>query len=113
MDHFPAFMMSNANRISAQSQSQGVRGWAYDGVDEKQMAYWVCETDGVSKEHVHEFDEYFVVVDGEYILEIGGVAVPLYKGDEYYIAAGIPHAGRFKAGTRTIHCFGGKRARYA
>jgi quercetin dioxygenase-like cupin family protein len=74
------------------------------------MAYWICETDRISKEHTHRFDEYFVVVEGEYILVIGGSDIILNKGDEYHIEAGIPHAGRFKAGTRTIHCFGGKRA---
>ena len=30
-------------------------------------------------------------------------------GQECYIPKGTPHAGRSIAGTRTIHCFGGKR----
>ena len=37
----------------------------------------------------------------------------LSKGDEYYIPKNIPHAGKFIAGTRTIHYFGGKRAERA
>lgn len=28
---------------------------------EKHAAYWSCEKDGVSKQHTHDFDEYFVV----------------------------------------------------
>lgn len=106
-------MTTMANAVSAASQSPGVIGWVYDGVDGKQMAYWICERDGVSQEHTHEYDEYFVVVEGEYILRIEGKAVVLHKGDEYHIASNIPHSGVFKAGTRTIHCFGGKRARLA
>jgi quercetin dioxygenase-like cupin family protein len=113
MDHFPAFMMSAANAVSSRSQSQGVRGWAFEGMDGKQMAYWLCERDGFSQEHVHDFDEYFVVVAGEYALELEGKTIVLRKGDEFHIAVGIPHAGRFKAGTRTLHCFGGRRAEYA
>ncbi|MGD8939532.1 MAG: cupin domain-containing protein [Gammaproteobacteria bacterium] len=110
MNRFPHFMTTKENAVASESQSSGVKGWVYDGVDGKQMAYWICETDGISEEHTHDFDEYFIVIEGEYILELGGASITLKKGDEYHIEAGIPHAGRFKAGTRTIHCFGGKRA---
>jgi quercetin dioxygenase-like cupin family protein len=113
MDDFPGFMTTSANAISATSQSEGVRGWVYDGDAGSQMAYWICQDDGISEEHVHDFDEYFVVVDGEYVLEVGSETVRLVDGDEYHLAAGVPHSGRFKAGTRTIHCFGGKRAERA
>jgi quercetin dioxygenase-like cupin family protein len=64
----------------------------------------------VSKEHTHDFEGYFMVIDGEYILEIEDKSIVLHKGDEYHIPEGIPQAGKFKAGTRTFHCFGGKRA---
>ena len=110
MDNFPSFMMSQENAVPAQSQSAGVKGWVYNGSDGKQTAYWVCEKDGVSNEHAHDFEEYFMVIAGEYVLEIEGESITLHKGDEYHIAKGIPHAGKFKAGTRTFHCFGGKRA---
>lgn len=103
-------MTTGANEVAAASQSVGVRGWVYDGVDGKQMAYWICMDDGVSNEHVHDFDEYFVVVSGEYALEAGGQTLRLGEGDEYHLPAGVPHSGAFRAGTRTIHCFGGKRA---
>jgi quercetin dioxygenase-like cupin family protein len=113
MNQFPQFMTTQENAVASESQSRGVRGWVYNGVDGKQMAYWICETDGVSNEHTHGFDEYFVVVEGEYVLQLGESDIVLKKGDEYYIEAGVPHAGRFKAGTRTIHCFGGRRATLA
>ena len=110
MNNFPSFMMTQTNAVPPQSQSEGVKGWVYSGIDGKQTAYWLCEKDGVSKEHSHDFDEYFFVIDGEYILEMDGKTIVLHKGDEYYIQKGDPHAGTFKAGTRTFHCFGGKRA---
>ncbi len=110
MDDFPEFMKDSENSIAAEDQSNGVRGWVYDGIDGKQMAYWICEIDGSSKEHVHDFDEYFIVVQGMFTLIIGGRRIDLCKGDEYFIAKNVPHAGEFKAGTRTIHCFGDKRA---
>jgi quercetin dioxygenase-like cupin family protein len=107
---FPEFMRSPENSIASKSQSKGVRGWVYDGADGKQMAYWICETDGTSAEHVHPYDEYFVVLQGVYTLIINGEKIHVRDGEEYYIAKNIPHAGEFTAGTRTIHCFGGKRA---
>jgi mannose-6-phosphate isomerase-like protein (cupin superfamily) len=110
MDDFPEFMKTPENSISASSQSKGIEGWVYDGVDGKQMAYWKCNFDGASNEHVHEFDEYFFVVQGVYTLIINGKRIPVRAGEEYFIPKGVSHAGEFIAGTRTIHCFGGKRA---
>jgi quercetin dioxygenase-like cupin family protein len=113
MKDFPDFMKSSGNRISTKSQSAGVRGWVYDGVDDSQMAYWICEVDGESAEHVHDYDEYFTVVQGKYTLIIDGQRIGIRKGGEYFIQKNTPHAGEFTAGTRTIHCFGGKRAERA
>ena len=113
MKDFPEFMKSTCNLISSKSQSSGVKGWMYDGADDNQMAYWICEIDGVSKEHVHDYDEYFTVVQGKYTLIFDGQRIDLCKGEEYFIPKNIPHAGEFIAGTRTIHCFGGKRAERA
>jgi mannose-6-phosphate isomerase-like protein (cupin superfamily) len=71
-----------------------------------QIAFWTCETDGRSPEHVHDFDEYFVVVQGKYTLIIAGEKIPLGVGQEYFIPKGMAHGGEYLAGTRTIHAFG-------
>lgn len=110
MKDFPEFMKTPENSVALKSQSERVKGWVYEGIDGKQMAYWICERDGVSKEHVHEFDEYFTVVQGMYTLIINEQRIDVCNGDEYFIPKNVPHAGEFIAGTRTIHCFGGKRA---
>jgi quercetin dioxygenase-like cupin family protein len=113
MKDFPEFMKTKGNLISSKSQSSGVKGWVYDGADDNQMAYWICEVDGVSKEHVHEYDEYLTVVQGKYTLIIDEQEIDVCRGEEYFIPRNIPHSGEFIAGTRTIHCFGGKRAERA
>jgi mannose-6-phosphate isomerase-like protein (cupin superfamily) len=77
------------------------------------MAYWKCNAGGTSEEHVHDFDEYFVVVQGMYIVIINSIKYPINAGQEYFIQKGVPHAGEFIAGTRTIHCFGGQRVKKA
>jgi quercetin dioxygenase-like cupin family protein len=110
MDAFPAFMTSSANEIASHQRSPGVKGYLFDGADGSQMAVFQCAEDGVSKEHVHDFDEYFLVVQGEYTLGIGDQRIGLTAGMEYLIPSHTPHDGVFIAGTRTIHAFGGRRA---
>jgi quercetin dioxygenase-like cupin family protein len=98
MKDFPEFMKTPENLVASTSQSKGVKGWVYDGLDGKQMAYWICEIDGVSKEHVHEFDEYFTVIQGKYTLIINGKKIDVCKGDEYFIPQNVSHAGRYSRG---------------
>ena len=109
MKDFPDFMKHPLNRIDPNSQSEGIEGYVYDGLDNSQMAFWKCYKDGISKEHVHDYDEYFIVVEGQYDLIINNQKIVLTPGKEYFISKGTPHSGKFYAGTRTIHAFGGKR----
>ncbi len=110
MNEFPEFMRNPADAIASHQRSEGVEGYVFDGIYGSQIAVFQCARDGISKEHVHDFDEYFVVVQGEYTLGIEGQRLRLKAGDEYYIPRGIPHDGAFIAGTRTINAFGGRRA---
>jgi mannose-6-phosphate isomerase-like protein (cupin superfamily) len=111
MNEFPDFMTRTANRIAANNQATpGVEGYVFDGADGSQMAFWTCHETASSAEHVHEFDEYMVVVQGCYTLIIEGRRVAVKAGEEYFIPRGVPHSGQVVAGTRTIHAFGGHRA---
>jgi len=111
MNQYPEFMTNPLNAAVSHQTSTGVEGFIYDGADGSQVVIFQCATSGISKEHVHDFDEYFVVVQGEYTLGIEGRAIKLTAGQEYYIPKGVPHDGAFLAGTRTINVFGGMRAR--
>ena len=111
MADFPAFMKNPSNRIDQHSQyTAGIEGYVYDGADGSQMAFWTCRDAGISSEHVHDYDEYMVVVEGCYSLLIQGNRIDLRAGQEFLIPKGIPHGGERVAGTRTIHAFGGTRA---
>jgi quercetin dioxygenase-like cupin family protein len=81
----------------------------FDGADESQMAFWTCTQTATSAEHVHEFDEYMLVVQGCYTLLIAGKRIPINAGEEYLIPRGLRHGGEVLAGTRTIHVFDGHR----
>jgi mannose-6-phosphate isomerase-like protein (cupin superfamily) len=111
MDHFPEFMKHPANRIAPAGQATpGVEGYVFDGADGSQMAVWTCHETAASTTHVHDYDEYMLVVQGCYTLIVNGESIPLKAGQEYLIPRGTPHSGEVLAGTRTIHAFGGHRA---
>jgi quercetin dioxygenase-like cupin family protein len=112
MDTFPEFMKNPANRISAETQyTKGVEGYVYDGVDGSQMAFWTYPAGGKSAEHVHDYDEYFTVVQGQYTVQIKGKGFPVGVGEEFLIPRGTLHSGEARPGTRAIYAFGGKRAK--
>lgn len=74
------------------------------------MAFWTCPETASSAAHVHDFDEYMIVVEGCYTLIVDGERIPVKAGEEYFIPRGIRHSGEVLAGTRTIHAFAGHRA---
>ena len=111
MNDFPLFMKQSANRIATTNNATpGVEGYVFDGADGSQMAFWTSSQTATSSPHMHEFDEYMIVVQGCYTLIFEGRHVPLHAGAEYLIPKGVLHGGEVLAGTRTIHAFGGHRA---
>ncbi|MFC1569172.1 cupin domain-containing protein [bacterium] len=110
MNEFPEFMKNPTNQIPIESQyTEDVEGYVFRGADGSQMAFWTCFQDRESLEHSHEYDEYFIVVQGQYQMTINNKEILIQSGQEYFIPKGTPHSGKAKAGTRTIHCFGGQR----
>ena len=111
MDNFPKFMRNPENKIAPETQyTKGIEGYVFDGIDGSQMAFWTNPSGGISAEHTHEYDEYFVVVQGQYTVIMDNRRIPVGVGEEIYIPKGTPHSGESVPGTRTIHAFGGKRA---
>jgi mannose-6-phosphate isomerase-like protein (cupin superfamily) len=111
MDEFPEFMKDPANRIAGSDQATpGVEGYVFDGENGSQMAFWSSRETAASASHVHDYDEYMLVVQGCYTLIINGERIPVKAGEEYLISRGVAHSGEVLAGTRTIHAFGGHRA---
>ncbi len=85
----------------------------FDGADGSQAAFWSCANDRVSADHTHEFDEYVFVIQGKCAVMMGDNLVELSAGEELLIPKGTPQKMMVSAGTRTVHLFGGKRARRA
>ena len=81
MDAFPEFMKHPANRIVRSNQATpGVEGYVFDGANGSQMAFWTCGETATSAEHVHDYDEYMVVVQGCYTLVVHGKRIAVKAG---------------------------------
>jgi hypothetical protein len=81
MKEFPAFMKQPVNRIATSSHATpGVEGYVFDGEDGSQMAFWTCCETTPSAPHVHDFDEYMIVV--EVSREGFGMAARWWRGRE-------------------------------
>ncbi|HEX5749806.1 MAG TPA: hypothetical protein VFZ09_26485 [Archangium sp.] len=50
-----------------------------------------------------------MVLEGRYVLRINDLDMELGAGREFVIPRGARISGRFTAGTRTIHAFGGRK----
>jgi quercetin dioxygenase-like cupin family protein len=111
---FPSFVKNRANLIARASQlTEAIEGYVFDGADGGQVALWTCTEDRVSKPHEHPFDEYVLVVEGRCTAVVEGKRIALSGGDELVIPKGTRQTMEVSAGTRTIHVFGGKRAKRA
>lgn len=86
--------------------SKEIRGYVFDHIQGIQVAHWNCLEEIVADSHVHDFDEYFLILKGIYFLIINGSEQSLTVGDEIIIPAGTPHSGRMGAGTSALHAFG-------
>jgi quercetin dioxygenase-like cupin family protein len=112
MSDFPAFVRNPANRIAASSQfTDDIEGYLFDGADGSQVALWTSKADRCSTEHTHPFDEYVLVIEGRVVAIVGGRRIELVAGDELHVPAGVRQSMEVTAGTRTMHIFGGRRAR--
>ena len=112
MNDFPEFMKNPINKIASESQyTNDIEGYVFDGADGSQACFWRCSQDRASRTHCHEYDEYMLVVQGEYTVIIGEDRFRLLAGQEFLIPKGVTHGGEGVSGTRTIHVFGGQRAK--
>jgi mannose-6-phosphate isomerase-like protein (cupin superfamily) len=112
VNDFPEFMKNPRNKIARESQhTSDTEGYVFDGADGSQACFWKCFQDRASTTHCHEFDEYMLVVQGEYTVIIGEERFRLLAGQEFQIPKGVPHGGEDISGTRTIYVFGGRRAK--
>jgi quercetin dioxygenase-like cupin family protein len=112
MADFPSFVRNPANRVARSSQyTDDVEGYVFDGADGSQVALWKSGADRISKEHAHDFDEYVFVLEGRCTAILEGKKIELRAGHELHIPKGTRQVMAVVAGTRTLHVFGGKRAK--
>ena len=112
MKKFPDFVMSAVNRVDA-GPNPDMAGSLFEGADEVQVVFWQSEAGGEQPEHVHDFWEYALVVEGTFDGVVDGKPVHLEPGDECAIPPGAVHKGTYSTGYRAIDAFAAKRVKRA
>ncbi|MFP2929427.1 SRPBCC domain-containing protein [Pyxidicoccus sp. 3LG] len=106
---FPTFLTTPANRVDgAALHAPGVEAFLFDGADGNQVVLCHAKSDVDTGEHPQDFEEYFMVLEGTYLLTIMDTEFKLEAGREFVVPKGARIRRRCKAGTRTLHAFGGR-----
>ena len=75
--------------------------------EDHQIIFMEFSTDVDLPEHSHE-SQWGIVLEGQIELTIDGVKQTYYKGDRYFIPAGITHSGKIYAGYADMTFFNQK-----
>ena len=106
MNDFPEFIKSHHNKVPKNEQNtKDIDGYFYQCSDNKQIVFWTCNSEQVSKKHLNDFDEYMVCLSGQYSAYFDDKEIILYPGEELFIPKGVQQWGKCIAGTRTMHFF--------
>ncbi len=81
----------------------GVRAWLSQSKGH-QVIFMEFSKDVEVPEHSHE-SQWAVVVEGRIDLVIGGNRKTLFKGDQYYVPAGVVHSATVHAGYADVTFF--------
>jgi len=85
----------------------GVQGKILQG-DNNQAIFFIIDAIGIVPEHVHGA-QWGIVFEGEMDLTIGGETKTFFKGDHYYVPAGVKHSANFKKRTQLMDFFEDKQ----
>lgn len=112
LGEFPVFMKQPGSRAADDSRyPASIERHVLNGADGLQMEFWHARSDTSIPQALHDFEEYIMVVEGEYVLSINGMEFPLRPGREFVVPSHAHVSARLAAGTRTLHVFGGRPAR--
>lgn len=105
LGEFPVFMKNAANRAA---DTASIERYVFNGAGGVQMELWHARSETHLPELPRDYEEYLVVLEGEYLLRINGMEFPLGPGREFVIPPQARVSARLAAGTRTLHGFGGR-----
>lgn len=98
--HYPEFI---ENLPDAEIAIPGIRGKLLQAGN-YQIVFFDIEPIGQIPPHRHSA-QYGIVLEGEMVLTIDGVAQTLKKGDSYFIPAGAEHSATFKTHFKAMDLF--------
>jgi quercetin dioxygenase-like cupin family protein len=98
------------NLPEADIPSEGIKAWTLQG-ETHQLVFYQMETNAIIPEHIHEYAEWGMVIEGEIELTVEGKTRNVKKGDEWLTPARAKHKWASLTKSRVIGLFS-ERARY-
>jgi quercetin dioxygenase-like cupin family protein len=74
--------VATRSRIRAAPASTSPAPSVFDGADSSQVVLWTAHADRASTEHVHDFDECVLVIEGRCAVILGSERIEVRAGQE-------------------------------
>jgi uncharacterized protein YndB with AHSA1/START domain len=105
---YPSYLKRGGIVVKDAMQTPGLDGTAFSGHGDARIELLRASKDAVTARHPTGENEYIMVLEGRYELQVGGGELVLERGMEFaFPAAGFQIAGKITAGTRILHARGG------
>lgn len=100
---YPAFVKRTGIAVKDAMQTPGLDGTAFSGHGDARVELLRASQDAVTPKYETEPNEYILVLEGRYQLQVGGGEIVLERGMEFaFPGEGFPVAGKITAGTRLL-----------
>jgi uncharacterized protein YndB with AHSA1/START domain len=99
---FPSFVKRTGIVVRDALQTRGLDGHAFQGHGDSRVELLRASSDAVTPAHPAGPNEYLLVLEGRYELQLGGGQIVLERGMEFAFPPGFSITGKISAGTRVL-----------
>jgi uncharacterized protein YndB with AHSA1/START domain len=104
---YPAFVKRTGTLVRNAMQTPGLEGHAFHGHGDARVELLRATRDAETPPHTTAPNEYLLVLEGRYELQLGGGSLVLERGTEFAFPEGFSITGKITAGTRVLRAVSG------
>jgi uncharacterized protein YndB with AHSA1/START domain len=108
---YPSFVKRTGILVRDAMQTRGLDGHAFQGHGGSRVELLRASEDAETPEHPAAANEYVLVLEGRYELQLGGGQLVLEPGMEFAFPPGFSITGKIRAGTRVLRAVSGALAK--
>lgn len=104
---YPSFVKRAGIVVRDAMQTRGLDGHAFQGHGDCRVELLRASDDAETSQHPAAANEYLLVLEGRYELQLGGGQIVLERGMEFAFPPGFSISGKISAGTRVLRAVSG------